>query len=345
VTLIDAESEPLNERTDLSKSRLNGGAPEGLPPRLAEAALDRMAITRRFGERVVEIGREEGRILFDDGGTLDFDLCSAAPGASARRLGLEGEELESVETLRSEDDAARLASAVSDGGSCVVIGGGFIGLEAAAALAEAGADVALMVGEAAPGAGRLGEDFAGLIAGRLRGLGVALHVEEEPAAFEGDGRREAVRLRSGARLPARTALTAIGEALRGAVAPALVAEDAAARDGARTRHWRAAEEEGRRPAAAMLGLAPPPEPVPFFWTRIGDPLHMVGRTDPELDHVDVGSVSEGDFTRFHVEDETVVGATGGGAQNATAHLHLALLRRGRVTRAQLAGAGWDAKPL
>ncbi len=116
-------------------------------------------------------------------------------------------------------------------------------------------------------------------------------------------------------------------------------------------HWRAAEEEGRHAAAAMLGRDCPAEGVPFCWTQMGGPpdlmvgLHMVGRTDPELECFDTGDIAANDFTRWHVADGEVVGATGSGASDRTAGYHLARLLTGRVSRKALEAAGWDPAAL
>lgn len=101
----------------------------------------------------------------------------------------------------------------------------------------------------------------------------------------------------------------------------------------------------------MLGRARPAEAVPFFWTQLGGPpgpmvgLHMVGRTDPELAHVDVGDVAANDFTRWHLEGGEVVGATGSGARDRTAGYHLARLLLGRVPRDALEAAKWSPSAL
>ncbi len=101
----------------------------------------------------------------------------------------------------------------------------------------------------------------------------------------------------------------------------------------------------------MLGHRRPAEAVPFFWTQIGVPpdpmvgLHMVGRTDPELEHVDTGDVAANDFTRWHVEGGEVVGATGSGATDRTAAYHLARLLLGRVPLGALRAAGWHPEAL
>lgn len=101
----------------------------------------------------------------------------------------------------------------------------------------------------------------------------------------------------------------------------------------------------------MLGREGPANGVPFFWTQIGGPpgpmvgLHMVGRTEPELDHLDTGDVAANDFTRWHLEGGDVVGATGSGANDRTASYHLARLLLGRVSRDALLAANCNPAAL
>lgn len=367
LTLIDREADPLYERTTLSKDVLRGAADRDAIRRIGRAELERMGVTLRFGETVRRVDTAARRILLEDGGTVEYDLCFAAPGAAARRLDLPGADLDGVMTLRSAADAEGVLDAARQAGRCVVIGGGFIGLEASAALAQAGIAVRLVLREEAPGEKRLGPEIAGMIGATMREIGVGIVAEASPEAFEGeDGRLARVRLSNGETVETPLALLAVGEARRGGlVGPAeedgavpvdeglraapgfWVGGDAAARGGARTRHWRAAEEEGRLAASAMLGQRRTAEDVPFFWTQIGGPpgpmvgLHMIGRTDPELDHVDTGDISQNDFTRWHLEGDEVVGATGSGASDRTAGYHLVRLLRGPVLREELAAAGWD----
>ncbi len=202
-------------------------------------------------------------------------------------------------------------------------------------------------------------------------MGVEVTTDAEPEAFESErGRLARVRLSTGEVVETPLALLAVGEARRGGLVGAAEADgallvderllatadlwvggDAAAGVGARTRHWRAAEEEGRLAAAAMLGRERTAAAVPFFWTQLGAPpgpmvgLHMVGRTDPELEHVDVGDVAGNDFTRWHMEGGEVVGATGSGANDRTAAYHLARLLLGRISRDALEAESWNPEAL
>ncbi|MGF1554150.1 MAG: FAD-dependent oxidoreductase [Paracoccaceae bacterium] len=361
ITLIDREGDPLYERTVLSKSVAATGGDRASIRRIGRETLEAMGVATRFATPVERIDRAGRAVVLEGGERVPYDRCFLAPGAGPKMLDLPGHDLEGVAVLRSVEDAEAIAAKAARPGPVVVIGGGFIGMETASALGEAGREVVLVAPESLPGEKPLGRDIAGLVTERLKGAGVRLMTEEKPGAFEGeDGRLARVRLASGATVDTALALVAVGEARRGdlaggaeddgavAVSADLEADDAlwvggdaAAREGARTRHWRAAEEEGRVAASAMLGRSRPAEAIPFFWSKIGGPLHMAGDTSPDLEFVDTGSVGSGDFTRWHLADGVVVGATGGGSQDRTAAYHLARLTKGEVRRDALEAAGWD----
>ena len=78
-------------------------------------------------------------------------------------------------------------------GHCLVVVGAFIGLEASAALAQAGVSGRLVVRSGAPGVKRLGPELARMVGAKLREMGVEITTNAEPEAFEGGGGRAAVR--------------------------------------------------------------------------------------------------------------------------------------------------------
>ena len=91
-----------------------------------------------------------------DGETLAYDYLILALGARARRLPLPGAGLDGVLELRTAADADRLKAALRPGAKLAVIGGGYIGLEAAASARALGAEVTVIERESrVAGAGRL----------------------------------------------------------------------------------------------------------------------------------------------------------------------------------------------
>ena len=145
ITLISAEQSLPYQRPPLSKKYL-----------LKEMTLDRLlyrpeswyaehAIDVRLGCRVTAIDRAAKSVTLDDGGTLGYDKLALATGATPRRLPDSiGGALNGVFTLRDYQDADRLAEEMRPGRHAIIIGGGYIGLEAAAVARTLGLEVTLI---------------------------------------------------------------------------------------------------------------------------------------------------------------------------------------------------------
>lgn len=145
ITLISAEESLPYQRPPLSKKYL-----------LKEITLDRLlyrpeswyaehAIDVRLGRRVTAIDRVAKSVTLDDGSTLDYDTLALATGATPRRLPDSiGGALNGVFTLRDYQDADRLAEEMRPGRHALIIGGGYIGLEAAAVARTLGLAVTLI---------------------------------------------------------------------------------------------------------------------------------------------------------------------------------------------------------
>lgn len=80
----------------------------------------------------------------DDGDRVSYAKLLLATGSSPRRLSIPGADLDNVLYLRRVGDSERLKSAFVEGAKIVVIGGGWIGLETAAAARMAGAEVTVL---------------------------------------------------------------------------------------------------------------------------------------------------------------------------------------------------------
>ncbi|MNN85852.1 Benzene 1,2-dioxygenase system ferredoxin--NAD(+) reductase subunit [compost metagenome] len=79
--------------------------------------------------------------MMADGQQITYDACLLASGGKALRPDIPGVDLPGVFTLRSREDAAQVLDAAEPGQPAVIVGDGFIGLEAASALHEYGVQV------------------------------------------------------------------------------------------------------------------------------------------------------------------------------------------------------------
>src|ERR1700759_930249 len=140
ITLIGEEPLPPYQRPPLSKAWLKGEATaDSLALRPAKFYPD-ATIDLRLDTRVTGIDRTAKTVSLSDGGRLRYDVLILALGARARRLPLPGVELDGVLELRTAADADRLKAALRPGAKLAVIGGGYIGLEAAASARGLGAE-------------------------------------------------------------------------------------------------------------------------------------------------------------------------------------------------------------
>ncbi len=141
---------------------------------------------------------------------LGYDELVLAPGASALRPPIPGLDSPRVRTLRTVEDAIALRDEVEHGARrAVVLGAGFIGVEAAEALAAQGLEVAL-VELAAHVLPPLDDEPAWFVTQELRRLGIALHTGIAASGIEPGEHADTVLLADGTRLPADLIVLSVG---------------------------------------------------------------------------------------------------------------------------------------
>ncbi|KAB0676551.1 FAD-dependent oxidoreductase [Aureimonas leprariae] len=365
IVLISPEAEPPYDRTDLSKTYLNGKWPDDKLPMASPGELEALGIETVVG--VVErVDADRREVRFADGRTMGFAKCFVAPGSDAARLKLPNADLPNVLTLRSHADGRRVKAAVDAANHVVVIGAGFIGLEAASQLAGMGKRVSVVAKDRLPFARQFGEAVAGQIARRHADEGVALHCRAEVESLKAEGGRVvAVKLKSGQEIETDLVLVSIGAAPRtelvdpdagkGLEVDALLAFRPDVHLGGdiaavpvpgqpkplRIEHWRVAEQHGRQAARAMLGQAEPFRSVPFFWSGQYDRISYVGHaTSTDEVHI-AGDLDGGSYTAFYVERGRVTAALGRGEDDRTPALHAVMLADPTPARERLESVGWD----
>jgi 3-phenylpropionate/trans-cinnamate dioxygenase ferredoxin reductase subunit len=145
ILLIGEEPYPPYQRPPLSKKYLLGQLER---ERLFIRPLEwyrEQNIELRLDTRVGEIDRHRRQVIIDNGETIDYDKLLLCTGSSARGLPAEiGGELKRVFTLRSIADIDRMSPEFQAGRKLLIIGGGYIGLEAAAAGRQLGLEVTVL---------------------------------------------------------------------------------------------------------------------------------------------------------------------------------------------------------
>lgn len=336
VTLIGVEVHPPYERPPLSKAALLA---EEEPTPTTVLDHDRAAalgIELVLGTEVTAIDRAARAVALADSRTVPYSRLLLATGARPRRLALPGHE--QVLYLRRFDDALALRPLLRPGARLAIIGGGFIGLELAAAAAARGCAVTLV--EAQPRILMRGvpAEIAAVIADRHRAAGIDLRTGIGIDRIEPN----AVVLADGSRIAADAVIAGIGAVPETALAEAAglpvdngIAVDAtlatadpaifAAGDCAACAHplyagrrirleaWRNAQDQGALAARNMLGRGEAIAAVPWFWSDQYElTLQIAGLADEGRATV-VRDLGDGAQLLFHLAaDGRLIAASGVG---------------------------------
>jgi 3-phenylpropionate/trans-cinnamate dioxygenase ferredoxin reductase subunit len=337
--VVSAEPVPPYDRTTLSKDVLvQGSAPPSLWPELAAGI---PGVDLRLGTSVLSVDPPSRAVTTSDGDELAYDRLLIATGAEPRRAQIPGATAEGVVYLRDHDDARRLRARLELSRRLVVIGGGFIGLEVAAAARALGPEVSVV--EASRQV--LGRSVPAPVASALVDLhrqhGVAVYCATTPTAIvTSGGCVRGIEVSDGSCIEADTVVVGIGiaprEELAGraglAVADGVLVDAQcrtsdpyifAAGDVARMRDisgpgtvrleaWRPAWRQAQVAAAAMLDLPSIYREQPWGWSDQYDALvQTVGICSPGADVVDYGDVrAPGGLLSLSFVDGKLVAAAG-----------------------------------
>jgi nitrite reductase (NADH) large subunit len=161
------------------------------------------------GTEVTALKPERREVVLADGATQAYDRLVLATGSKALRLPVQGQHLPGVLTFRDLDDVDQLQRAAA-GARAVVIGGGLLGVEAACGLAKRGLAVTLIHIMPRLMERQLDARAAALLKTAVESKGVAVALEAQTAAIEGDGRAERLVLKDGRTFPADLVVMAAG---------------------------------------------------------------------------------------------------------------------------------------
>lgn len=294
ITLIGDEPAPPYQRPPLSKAYFKG---EMEAERLFLKPLEYYAehnIDLITGKAATAIDLQAKQVEIEGGASVPWDKLVIATGARPRKLAVEGSHLRNITELRTVADVDDLKTIAVPGARLVVVGAGYIGLEAAAVGSQLGLKVTVL--EAMPQVlSRVaGPEIGAFYTHIHRAAGTDIRLGARLEAFEGLGQVTGVRLHGGEIVPADLVLVGVGVLpnLELALEAGLVCGNGIVVDERmQTSHpdvfaagdvaWRPlihygregrlesvhnAIEGGKLAAAAMLGLAAPALDVPWFWS-------------------------------------------------------------------------------
>lgn len=330
ITIVGEENHPPYERPPLSKEYLQG---ESEVDAMLLQSADWYAehdVTLLQGVTATEIDTGAKRVHLDQGEPLAYDLLLVATGATPRRLDIPGAEL--ALTLRRLEDSDALREAYARSGSVVIIGGGWIGLETAAAARKAGLDTTVLEFAELPLQNVLGDELGTYFAELHRRNGVDLRTSTAAEAISGTG--PYVVRSGGDEITADLVVMGVGAAPNTALAeaaglavdngitvdesfrttdPAIFAigDVANARNTTlgmqlRVEHWDNAIRQGKAVAKVMLGQSVTYDWQPYFYTDQFDlGMEYVGRGSSEDDVVIRGDQESGEFIAFWLDGDRV----------------------------------------
>jgi 3-phenylpropionate/trans-cinnamate dioxygenase ferredoxin reductase subunit len=335
IALVGEEPIPPYQRPPLSKAWLKGEADAAsLALRPIEFYAE-TGIELILGVKALAIDPRAHVVDLSDGRALNYDKLIIATGASARALPIPGAELRGVLSLRSAADAEELKAALGPGKRLAVIGGGYIGLEAAASARALGAEAVVIEREPRILARVACEILSTFFTDYHRARGVDFELCAQVEALDGvNGHVSGVRLAGGRVIGCDVALVGIGAPPNDALArtAGLACDGGIVVDThARTsdpdvfaigdvshrplphyhRSFRLesvanALEQARQAASAITGRPPPPQEVTWNWSDQYDVKYQFAGVPFDIDEILLrGDPAKAKFAVFHLAGDII----------------------------------------
>ena len=334
LTVIAAEDELPYERPPLSKGYLTGAAPFADAIVHSAEWYSEHDVDLRLGVRATGLDISAHEVTLDDDTTLSYSKLLLAMGASARLLDVPGSVAENVLYLRAHKDSDAIRDSFGKDRHLVIVGGGWIGLEVAAAARQADTEVTVVARTEAPLQGALGHDMGKVFGDLHREHDVDLRMNLEVAEIISDsGRVSGVVLSDGSPVPATAVIGGIGAlpnlqlvlgsglevgdgvwvdaSLRTSDPDVYAVGDVANHDHPllgriRVEHWANALNQPATAVAAMLGEKVTYDELPYFFSDQYDlGMEYVGYAPPgSYDQVVVrGNLTRRQFVAFWLDTE------------------------------------------
>jgi len=286
IGLVGAESHPPYSRPPLSKALWQGKDESSV-----WRGTDELGVDLILGRRIVSLDLDAHRATDDQGEEYEYERLLLATGGKPRRL----DEAPDAIYFRTLDDYRRLRSETSDGTRALVVGGGFIGSELAAALNTNGAEVTMVFPDDGVSARLFPPDLARFVTDYYREKGVDIRTGEKASAellsgadvvVAGLGIEPDTELAEAAGLEVDDGIVVDDRGRAGGRDDVFAAGDvarfpvAALGSTMRVEHEDHANSHGRAVGANMAGADTPYDHLPFFYSDLFDlGYEAVGEVD------------------------------------------------------------------
>jgi len=295
ILMVSAEKTIPYDRTALSKQFLSGNLPTDTLSLRNETFYNELGIEFLGGRTARSVDPSARAVTFADGSRIRFDCLLLATGGIPRKAEIPGSQLPQFLFLRSSADGNTVREVAEKSRSALIVGTGFIGMEAAAALRKRELEVHVVRHEEIPMKRVFGERVGKWLKDLHEKNEVHFHTGQTIKEVRGRAKVQKAVLTDGTQLAVDMVLAGLGitpaveylagtnlaesgvvpvnDRLQTRAADIFAAGDIAlVPDGGggaprRIEHWAVAERQGRHAAQAMLGSDVPYTEVPFFWTR------------------------------------------------------------------------------
>jgi apoptosis-inducing factor 3 len=339
IRMLTSEEKTPYDRPNLSKDYLAGSAEDEWMPLRNDAFYDEYGIEVIFNKTVKELYIEKNLLIFDDGMQLNFSKLIIASGGIPRKFELPGSELNNIYYLRSWQSSDEIIKASESADDIVIVGGSFIGMEAAFHLKKrTGKNITVIIKEDLPFVKTFGPEIGRLFLEHHKENGIIFRLNKSVSAFEGDQKVNSIILDDGDKIKTDLVLAGIG------VKPAVsfIKDIDPEKDGSikvddrfcltgdvyaigdistfpywktggytRIEHWRTALQQGKTAALNIMGKNLPYRGIPFFWTRHGDlGLVYVGHARDWDEIIFSSYPGSKEFIAYYIKDNSVIAAAG-----------------------------------
>jgi 3-phenylpropionate/trans-cinnamate dioxygenase ferredoxin reductase subunit len=366
ILLVGREPDPPYNRPPLSKGYLQGKETREDVLFRPDEWWGEQQIELMIRTSVMKLDADERMATLSNKDEIEFDKALLATGSNVRRLRLDGCDLEGLHYLRAFANSDAIRADASGAEHVVLIGGSYIATEVAASLvASQGKRCSLVMLEDVTLERFYGKEVGGFFQGVLEEHGVEIHGGQEVERFEGSGRVQRVVTKGGLELDcdcvvigagvnpditlARSAGLELGDAggvrcssrlessVSGIYAAGDICEYESPIHGApmRIEHWDVAFNQGKTAALNMLGRDTEHDVIPYFFSDLADWASMEYVGPGSGDTVIRGSLDDGEFTAFYLDDGRMAAALTVGRSDDLEH----------ATRFVKEGAALDPGPL
>ncbi len=328
---------------------------------------DQNGVTVALGTKVTSLDAKQKTITASDGKSYGFQKLLLATGGVPRALPIPGGDLEGICYYRYLDDYLRMRTEAAAGKSAVVIGGGFIGSEVAAALNINKVDVTMIFPEAYICNRVFPENLGIALQRQYRDRGITVLAGEKPASFAKKGSRFVTTTGNGKTIESDVVIVGIG------IAPSFeLAKDAglltgngievnqylqtsdpdiyAAGDNAffpyqalgkqmRVEHWDNALNQGKCAGRNMAGAGEPYTYMPYFFSDLFEfGYEAVGEVSAELETFVDWQKENDTGVIYYLKDGRVRGAMMCNVWEKVDAARELIRKAGRMTHESLRGA-------